>query len=205
MRGGNRWRTALLSGSVAMAACSGQQAAVEAPTRAVPADCQAFIDHFRPVALQLFDVRVFAVGEAYLPILRPSRDAARVDAIAAFLERPAPPAPKTAPTLLDGMQEIVREQTVDTRGLLAALSREHIEIVPVEHSLPVGPGATRGLDDNLDAPAGAPSPRGLPLRKSSPLFAQQAGFKKCYKAGLVRSQDHDRFDVRLVIDDHGTV
>ena len=210
MRGQNRWRTALLAGSVAMAACSGQQAPASAPTHAVPADCQAFIDHFRTVAIQLFDVRVFAVGEAYLPLLRPSRDAARVDAIAAFLERPAPPAPKTAPTLLDGMQEIVREQTVDTRGLLAALSRGDLESY---RRLGIRYRSSRerlgGLDDNLDASCGAHLlPRGhLPFAQVVATFQKrEAGFKKCYKAGLARSPGiADRLDVRLVIDDRGAV
>jgi hypothetical protein len=210
MRGQYRWRTALLAGSVAMAACSGQQAPVEAPTRAVPPDCQAFIDHFRPVAIQLLDVRVFAVGEAYLPLLRPSRDTARVDAIAAFLERPSPPAPKAAPTLLDGMQEIVREQTVDSRGLLAALSRGDLESY---RRLGIRYRSSRerlgSLDDNLEASCGAHLlPRGrLPFAQVVATFQKRdAAFRKCHKAGLARNPGiADRLDVSVVVDDRGTV
>jgi hypothetical protein len=201
---------ALLSGSVAMAACSGQQTPVETPTRAVPADCQAFIDHFRPVAIQLFDVRVFAVGGAYLPLLRPSRDAARVDAIAAFLERPAPPAPKMAPTLLDDMQQIVREQTVDTRGLLAALSRADLESY---RRLGIRYRSSRerlgGLDDNLDASCGAHLlPRGhLPFAQVAATFQKrEAAFRKCYQAGLARNPGlADHLDLKLALDDRGAV
>jgi hypothetical protein len=210
MAGRDRTRTALLLGGVISAACSAQQAAIEAPTRAVPPDCRAFIDHFGPVAVQLLDVRVFAVGESYVPILRPSRDGARVDAIAAFLERPAPPAPKAAPTVLDSMQEIVREQTVDSRGLMAALARGDLESY---RRLSIRYRSSRerlaSLDDSLDASCGAHLlPRGqLPFAQVAATFQKRdSTFRKCYQAGLARNPGlADHLDVKLAIDEHGAV
>jgi hypothetical protein len=210
MAGTNRWRTAQLLPCALLAACSSQQVPVEAPTRAVPPDCQAFVDHFRPVAVQLLDVRTFAHGEAYLPLLRPSRDTARVDAMAASLERPAPPAPKTAPTALESMQEIVREQTVDSRGLLAALSRGDIESY---RRLSIRYRSSRerlaSLDDSLEASCGAHLlARGrLPFAQVVATFQKRdAAFRKCYQAGLARNPGlADHLDVKVLLDERGAV
>ena len=210
MTGRDRWRIALFSGAALLMACSSQQAPIEAPARAVSPDCRAFIDHFRAVATQLLDVRTFAVGEAYLPLLRPSRDTARVEAMAAFLERPAPPAPKAAPTLLDSMQEIVREQTVDSRGLLAALSRGDVESY---RRLSIRYRSSRerlgSTDDSLEVSCGEHLlMRGrLPFPQVVATFQKRdSAFRKCHQAGLARNPAlADHLDVRLAIDERGTV
>src|SRR5688500_10636525 len=86
-------RAIFVVGGGVLLSCGSQPAPAPAPKRAVPRDCQVFVDHFGPVAAQLLEVRLFTVGDAYLPVLRPSRDSARLDAVAARLERPPPPAP----------------------------------------------------------------------------------------------------------------
>lgn len=210
MRGRLQRRAALVSAMAALlAGCPSQQAQVEAPARAVSPDCQAFVDHFGPVAGQLLDVRTFAVGEAYLPLLRPSRDNARVDAIAAFLERPAPPAPKKGPTLLTELQEIAREQTVDSRGLLAALARGDLESY---RRLSIRYRSSRErlltLDDTLDAACGAHlvRPR-LPFAQALAAFQpHDAAFRKCYETGAARGASHEgRLDVKVSVDARGAV
>jgi hypothetical protein len=175
----------------------------------VPPDCQAFVNHFRPIAAQLLDVRVFAVGESYLPLLRPSRDAARVDAVAAFLERPAPPAPKTAPTLLDSMLEIVREQTVDSRGMLAALARADIESY---RRLSIRYRSSRerllSLDDSLDASCATHVVRArVSFSKARAVFLpHQPAFQKCYAAAPAQNRRLGvKLDVKVIVDERGTV
>jgi hypothetical protein len=203
-------RPVLLLGSCALPSCGPPPAPVEAPKRVVPRDCQVFVDHFGPVASQLLDVRVFTVGDAYLPVLRPSRDAQRVDAIAGRLERPPPPAPKTAPGLLDSLQEVVREQIVDSRGLLAALSRGDIESYR-RLSIRYRSGRERllSLDDNFDVSCGTHLVvRGhLPSTQILAAIQQhEAAFRKCYQAVPAQNRSPtDRVDVKLTIDERGAV
>jgi hypothetical protein len=193
-----------------LTACAAQQAPAAAPPRAVPRDCQLFIDHFRPVASQLLEVRVFAAGEASLPLLRPSRDGALVDAIAAFLERPAPPAPRTAPAMLDNMRQVVRDQTVDMRGLLGALTRGDLESYRrLSIRYRSGREQLRSLDDSLDATCGAHLlARGrLPFSQIVATFQErEPAFRKCYEDGRARNRQlADRLDVKFSIDEHGAV
>jgi len=190
--------------------CGSQPPPVEAPKRAVPQDCRAFVDHFGPMAAQLLDVRVFTAGDAYLPLLRPSRDAARVDAIAVQLDRPSPPAPKTAPSLLDSLREIVREQIVDLRGLIAALSRADLESYR-RLSIRYRSGRERllSLDDNLDTSCGTHLVARGHLPSAQILAAiqqREAAFRKCYQAVPAQNRSvTDRVDVKLTIDEHGVV
>jgi hypothetical protein len=130
--------------------------------------------------------------------------------MAAFLERPAPPAPKTAPTLLESMQEIVREQTVDSRGLLAALARGDLESY---RRLAIRYRSSRerlaSLDDSLDVSCGAHLlPRGqLPFAEVVATFQKRdAAFRKCYQAGVVRNPGlADHIDVKIALDERGAV
>jgi hypothetical protein len=210
MWGRSRAPAALLFGSWVFSSCASQPAPVQAPARAVPRDCQVFVDHFRPVATQLLEVRVFPVGEAYVPLLRPARDAARVEAFTAFLERPAPPTPNTAPTLLTSMQEIVRDQTNDTRGLLAALARGDLETYRrLSIRYRSGREQLLSLDDSLDASCGTHlSPRGrIPIAQIvASVQPHEAAFRKCYEAGRARNPHlPDHLDVAFVIDERGAV
>jgi hypothetical protein len=168
------------------AACSSPPPPAAPPTRAVPPDCQAFVDHFRAVGEQLVGVEVFTTGDIRLPLLRPSRDRRRADELLVFLDRPAPPSPKTGPTLLAGMQNIIREQSIDIRGLLAALTRgdrETYRRLSIRYA--AGRERLQSLDDSLAAACGTHL---LPLEPSSTsafvaaLSPHQPGFRRCREA-----------------------
>ncbi len=203
----NVQRLVLCPAFMLVAGCSSQAPPPAAPIRAVPPDCQAFVDHFRPAAAQIIGVEVFTIGDIYLPLLLPSRDARRADELLGFLERPAPPTPKTAPSLLVGMQEVIREQAVDTRGLLAALTRGDRETY---RRLSIRYRTSRerlqSLDDRAAAGCGT---RLLPIDPppSSPTFAalqqQEPAFRKC-RDGARDVTRVRRLRVHVTVDASGT-
>jgi hypothetical protein len=206
------WRTVqrvgFFAGFVLSTACSSQPPPAAAPARAVPPDCQAFVDHFRPAAAEVIGVEVFTTGDIYLPLLLPSREARRADELLGFLERPAPPTPKTAATLLVGMQEVIREQGVDIRGLLAALTRGDRETY---RRLSIRYRTSRerlqSLDDSAFAGCGTHL---LPMEPApgSPTWAalqeQEPAFRKCRETARDPKRVR-RLRVQLTLDAAGTV
>jgi hypothetical protein len=176
----------------------------------VPPDCQTFVEHFRPAAARVMGVDVFTSGDIYVPLLVPSRDARRVEELLAFLERPAPPTPKTAPTLLVGMQDVIREQGIDTRGLLAALTRGDRESY---RRLSIRYRTSRERLQSLDDSAFAGcSTRLLPVMAppGSPAFValqqHDPAFRKCGEGGLAQDRKPGRsLRVHFLIDAGGTV